>query len=235
MNLQIRLEHLFLETIQAALAQTQRSLLRFRAVGLELECLQALSCWTLSFKMRLQVNFVIAIIRADRGTFERVDEPDGEVTLIATFPRRAPAREMPPEGSREFGWVKLAQSELDRRIEEGRDTSRIEQYHATTSGAPASNSVPWCSSFVNFCVEQAGFQGTKSRLARSWLQWGVEAGDFVPGCIVVLKRGNPPRGHVGFYVGRETGRVRVLGGNQGDRVSIASFPADRIIGRRLPA
>ena len=69
-----------------------------------------------------QVNFVVAIIRADRGTFERVDEPDGEVTLIATFPRRAPAREMPPEGSREFGWVKIAQSELDRRIEEGRDS-----------------------------------------------------------------------------------------------------------------
>ena len=182
-----------------------------------------------------QVNFVIALIRADGGTFERVDEPGGEVTLIATFPGPEPAPETPLEGSREFEWVKIAQSELDRGVEEGRDTSRIEQYHATTRGDPASDSVPWCSSFVNFCVEQAGFQGTKSRLARSWLEWGVDAGNFVPGCIVVLKRGNPPKGHVGLYVGRESGRVRLLGGNQGDKVSIASYDVDRVIGRRLPA
>jgi hypothetical protein len=65
------------------------------------------------------------------------------------------------------------------------------------------------------------------------LSWGVEAPDFVPGCIVVLKRGDPPKGHVGFYVGTEGGHIRLLGGNQGDKVSIASFPPDRVLGRRV--
>lgn len=182
-----------------------------------------------------QVNFMIALIRSDGGTIERVDEPDGEVSLIATFPGPELALETPLVDSREFGWFENAHNELNRGVEEGHDTRRIEQYHETTTGDPASDSVPWCSSFVNFCLERAGFQGTRSRLARSWLTWGVDAGDFVPGCIIVLKRGNPPKGHVGFYAGRESGRIRLLGGNQGDKVCIASFDIDRVIGRRLPA
>ena len=110
---------------------------------------------------------------------------------------------------------------------------RIQAYNATTHGGAETDSVPWCSSFVNFCVEKAGFDGTDSKAARSWLDWGVEAEDFVPGCIVVLKREDPPKGHVGFYVGRESGRIRLLGGNQGNKVSVASFDADRVIGRRV--
>jgi hypothetical protein len=42
-------------------------------------------------------------------------------------------------------------------------------------------------------------------------------------------------GHVGFYVGTEGGNLRKLGGNQGDNVSIVSYPADRVIGRRVLA
>ena len=33
-----------------------------------------------------RVNFVIPLIRADGGKFEQQAEPDGEVTIIATFP-----------------------------------------------------------------------------------------------------------------------------------------------------
>jgi len=54
------------------------------------------------------------------------------------------------------------------------------------------------------------------------------------GCIVVLQRGSPPNGHVGFFVGAENGRVRLLGGNQSDRVSIASFDGADVIGMRMP-
>ncbi|KKK66354.1 hypothetical protein LCGC14_2964930, partial [marine sediment metagenome] len=35
---------------------------------------------------------------------------------------------------------------------------------------------PWCSSFVNFCVCEAGYNPIKetgSARARSWLSWGV--------------------------------------------------------------
>lgn len=41
-------------------------------------------------------------------------------------------------------------------------------------------------------------------------------------------------GHVGFYV-RETDRyVYILGGNQGNKVSVAAYDKGRIIAYRLP-
>ena len=33
-----------------------------------------------------RVNFVVSLILADGGTFEKKPEADGEVTIIATFP-----------------------------------------------------------------------------------------------------------------------------------------------------
>ena len=99
---------------------------------------------------------------------------------------------------------------------------------------PSPNSVPWCSSFVNYCITKSGLQGTNSKQARSWAQWGA-ASDRRPGSIVVLERGNPPQGHVGFFVGPDDSRIRLLGGNQGDRVSIASYDAERVIAVRWPA
>jgi uncharacterized protein (TIGR02594 family) len=184
---------------------------------------------------REQVNFVISLIHADGGTFEQKDEADGEVTIIATFPdfpQVAPV--MAAAGTSEFKWMKIARDELGQaEIPGSASNKRILAYNATTHGGAESDSIPWCSSFVNFCVTQAGFIGTNSKSARSWLEWGVEAEDFLPGCVVVLNRGEPPKGHVGFYVGRESGRIRLLGGNQGDKVSIASYDADRVVGRRV--
>lgn len=183
-----------------------------------------------------EMNFVIAVIRDDGGTFTRTDQPDGKITIVATLPGPDPQPELPAEGSREAGWMEIARAELGQAEGgPGGSNPRIEQYHATTGGGAEPDSVPWCSSFVNFCIESAGLQGTRSKVARSWENWGVDAGNFVPGCVVVLQRGDPPSGHVGFYVGRESGRVQLLGGNQGDKVSIASFDATRVLARRLPA
>ena len=182
-----------------------------------------------------RVNFVIALVSFDGGTFERKDETDGEVTIVATFPdvQAPPLAEVPVE-SPASRWMKIARDELGQAEVPGPGSNkRIEAYHATTQDGMELDSVPWCSSFVNFCVEKAGFSGTDSKAARSWLDWGVAADDFVPGCIVVLKREDPPKGHVGFFVGTESGRIRLLGGNQGNKVSIASFDADRVIGRRV--
>jgi uncharacterized protein (TIGR02594 family) len=184
-----------------------------------------------------RVKFVLALIREAGGTVEEQQtEPDGEVTIVALFPEPEPALVTAAAESPEFKWMEVARAELGQAEGgPGGSNPRIEAYHATTQGGADPDTIPWCSSFVNFCVNQAGFQGTNSKLARSWLGWGVEAREFVPGCIVVLARGNRPKGHVGFYVGSEGGNVRLLGGNQGDRVSIVSFPADRVIGRRVLA
>jgi uncharacterized protein (TIGR02594 family) len=183
-----------------------------------------------------RVNFVVSLIRFDGGTVELQPEADGEVTIIATFPSEpSPPMAQAAAGSSESSWMKIAEAELGVQEDPTGSNPRIEAYHATTQGGAAPDSVHWCASFVNFCVESAGFKGTDSKAARSWLNWGKEATDFVPGCIVVLKRGAPPMGHVGFFVGSEGGRVHLLGGNQGNKVSIAAFDADRVLARRLAA
>jgi hypothetical protein len=54
---------------------------------------------------------------------------------------------------------------------------------------------------------------------------------------VVLERGNDPlSGHVGFFrqMSADGSKVYVLGGNQGDAVSIAAFPANKVLGYRWP-
>lgn len=77
----------------------------------------------------------------------------------------------------------------------------------------------------------AGYPITQSAAARSWATYGASCKPH-PGCIVVLTRTGG--GHVGFYV-RETEKyVYILGGNQGNKVSVAAYDKSRIIAYRLP-
>ena len=85
---------------------------------------------------------------------------------------------------------------------------------------------------------------SKSLMARSWLNVGyaidIDAAE-VGWDIVIFKRGsgaqpgpnviNAP-GHVGFYAGMNGTKVQVLGGNQGDAVSIKGYSKSRILGVR---
>ena len=98
----------------------------------------------------------------------------------------------------------------------------------------------WCSTFMNWVALQAGLNNSKSAAARSWLQIGIEVSDPEPGDVIVLWRGSikSNKGHVGIYLGHSKSgdRVYVLGGNQGDAVSITGYPTTRILSfRRLTA
>jgi uncharacterized protein (TIGR02594 family) len=115
---------------------------------------------------------------------------------------------------------------------------RIIEYHACTSLKATADEIPWCASFVNWCLRVAGIVGTNSARARSFLTWGVPVPitEAQRGDIVVLARGkNISEGHVGFYTGRKDNNVLLLGGNQSNRVSISTFPLSTIISiRRQP-
>lgn len=106
---------------------------------------------------------------------------------------------------------------------------------------------PWCSAFVNHVTFLLGLPRSGSLAARSWLMVGepVTLDRALPAYdVVILTRGpQAPAanviaapGHVGFFAEWKPDRnvVRVLGGNQGDKVSIADFDAARVLGvRRL--
>jgi uncharacterized protein (TIGR02594 family) len=172
-------------------------------------------------------------IAVDNGTFTQQTQEDGNLTLFAEFPGDPPPEQRPPPGTREFPWMPIAREQIG--VSEGAGDARISQYFATTTLGPQPSSVPWCSAFVNFCVERSGGTATNSALARSWLSWGQNSAGLSPGCVVVLSRGSPALGHVGFYVGDDgQGSIRLLGGNQHNSVNISSFPKANILGRRIP-
>ena len=139
----------------------------------------------------------------------------------------------------ETPWFDVAKAELGTREIPGPEHNpRVIEYHATTGLSADDDETPWCASFVNWCIEQAGLEGTNSARARSWADWGRAIDTPVPGCVVVLWRGSPDsrKGHVAFYVGPGSGAtIRLLGGNQGNAVSVKAYPSNRVLGYRMPA
>ena len=124
-------------------------------------------------------------------------------------------------------------------------------------GADAADEIPWCAAFVNGIAWELDLphppKAGRPARARSWLLIGrpiLPEHAAVGFDIAILKRGIGPQpgpeviaapGHVGFYAGRGAGltpgepeRIMVLGGNQSDCVSVASYPAALLLGvRRL--
>ena len=132
--------------------------------------------------------------------------------------------------------MNIAKREIGvKEIPGDQSDSRILEYHKHTSGKFSKDEIPWCSSFVNFVMYKSGYLGTRSAMARSWLEWG----DYLPvpryGCIVILSRGTSPlSGHVGFYCKAAPFLIDVLGGNQDDQVKNSWYKSSNVLGYRWP-
>ena len=104
---------------------------------------------------------------------------------------------------------------------------------------PEHDEVPWCSAFVNYICWLLRLPRSKSLAARSWLNVGrpISLSVAIPEFdVVILDRpgGGPTAGHVGFYAESGGGWVELLGGNQGNMVTMAPFSDTRVLGvRRL--
>ena len=95
--------------------------------------------------------------------------------------------------------------------------NQIKEYHNTTNANGHNHSVSWCSSFVNWCMIQAGYINsvTHSAVAYSWNDGVWQNGEKVDkpfyGAIAVMNYS-----HVGFIYGKNAhGSILILGGNQG--------------------
>jgi uncharacterized protein (TIGR02594 family) len=110
----------------------------------------------------------------------------------------------------------------------------------TVEDWPQADEVPWCSGAMNFWAWEADVEMSRSLLARSWGLVGINVRNIHLAVrsndIVVLKQPGGPGpddyeapGHVGIYVTHNKKSVWLLGGNQSDKVSIASYPRDRVI------
>ena len=113
---------------------------------------------------------------------------------------------------------------------------RIEEYHRIVSVRQWDDKVPWCSSFLNWCMSRAGIVGTGSALARSWLNWGVSISPARIGCVAVLWEDHPEswKGHVGLFLREESDDVYLWGGNQLSEVREHFYPRQKVLGYRWP-
>lgn len=138
-----------------------------------------------------------------------------------------------------YPWYAIARSKLGIHEIPGREADDfiVECLESTTLDRRDAmlDETAWCSAFVNRIMQLAGVKGTNSAWARSWLNWGREPADeeFGEGVIVILERGEN-FGHVGFLSDWNDDRVQLLGGNQGDAVSLVWFSVERVLGYRVP-
>lgn len=98
------------------------------------------------------------------------------------------------------------------------------------------DSVAWCGLTVAYAAAQAGWDHAprgNALWARNWALWGSAADRPMLGDVLVFVRGNG--GHVGLYVAEDASAFHVIGGNQGDSVSIKRIAKTRLLAaRRCP-
>ena len=93
---------------------------------------------------------------------------------------------------------------------------------------------PWCGLFIAIVMKRAERQVVDYPLgARNWVNFGVKSPSPMLGDVLVFRRPNGG-GHVGLYVGENDKNYYVLGGNQGNEVSIVKIAKSRLIDARRP-
>ncbi|MFA5512469.1 MAG: SH3 domain-containing C40 family peptidase [Candidatus Kapaibacterium sp.] len=90
-----------------------------------------------------------------------------------------------------FPWLSAAIAELwDCSDTKTHNRSLLAKFLSSTSSGEVLNTDVQdygSAAFVNWCLEQSGYEGTDSSHASSWSYWGREVGKPCPGCIALIK------------------------------------------------
>jgi len=130
------------------------------------------------------------------------------------------------------GWIAVAVKEIGEEEVAGiGNNPRILEYVGAvqTTESVQDDVIEWASPFVEWCLNQVGITGPKDLNAVSWLQWGQKVEEPAFGAVVVFSFG-----HVGFVLRDDGDHLRVLGGNQGNAVTVKRYAKADVIGYRLP-
>jgi len=94
--------------------------------------------------------------------------------------------------------------------------------------------IPWCGLFIAIIMKRANREVVKDPLwARNWAKFGVASPFPMLADVLVFQR--ETGGHVGLYIGEDKTSYHVLGGNQGNAVSIVRIEKSRLIASRRPS
>lgn len=158
----------------------------------------------------------------------------GPVTIKTLFANEAPVRRVPLT---EPAWLTLARAEIGTMEHVGKSSNPKVVAYFRDAGFPGikNDATAWCAALVGAMLHRAGVKPSGSLAARSYEAFGVGLKAPVLGCIATKKRGGGWQGHCGFVVGANKTQVFLLGGNQSDAVSIASFKRSEITAYRWPS
>jgi uncharacterized protein (TIGR02594 family) len=136
-------------------------------------------------------------------------------------------------------WLAIAKSDIGLKEIPGAPTEpRIAAWLKRLGAWWNDDGTPWCGVAMAAWMDSSNIPIPKHWYrARAWLDWGMTLGTPAVGCVVVFDGGRerPGAGHVGIVIGiTMMGRLMVLGGNQGDAVSIKPFEMGRVLGYRWP-
>ncbi len=165
--------------------------------------------------------------------------------MIVKQRRQAPAAHPPPLNLKleismaEPAWMAVARALIGVRETPGpANTPRIMKWAADLGPKILGilypdDATPWCGLFTAHCINAVGVKTPAIAVrASAWATWGVPVTPRL-GAVLVFMR--PGGGHVGFYVAQDATAFHVLGGNQGDAVSITRIAKDRVVACRWPA
>ncbi len=134
--------------------------------------------------------------------------------------------------------IDIASAELGiKEIEGNAHNQRILDY-AREAGFDWVNSdeTPWCSIFLNWVTQRAGYERSRDARSGSWRTVGESVTDPQPGDVILFgQKGNIDKiYHVGIFTGfSEDGqKVFCLGGNQTNAVSISKMWRSEVAGYR---
>lgn len=169
-----------------------------------------------------------------------IDGIVGPITWQTLFGTAQPSD---PVNSPAIPWFQEARRLIGVREKVGPGNEPIIIDWAKKAKIPYSNDdVPWCGLFVSHCINATLAEESLPANplgARQWQKFGAPCPKPVLGSILVFWRERPTsyKGHVGFYAGQEKGNgaFHVLGGNQGNSVSIALIDPKRLVEARWPA
>jgi uncharacterized protein (TIGR02594 family) len=138
-------------------------------------------------------------------------------------------------------WLALARADLGLREKPGKaHAPRVVQMFAEAGfSGIKDDETAWCAAAVGSWLKRAGVQPSGSLAARSYLDWGDNVDDDPqPGDVVVFERGSGWQGHVALLIQDLGTRVKVIGGNQKNAVTIATYSKTRkgarLLGYRRP-
>lgn len=136
----------------------------------------------------------------------------------------------------ELPWIAEARAHIGlKEIVGPKHNNTILGWLKSLSAWWSDDETPWCGVFVANCLRKAGRDLPRHWYrAKDYLTYGTTLDNPAYGSIAVLTREGG--GHVAFVVGKDKqGNILLLGGNQGNMVSIAKYHPDRIISYRWPS